>query len=85
MDNVVCFRGKYVYCLLNTFHWPFLLQVRIAKSLIKAGIETNDIAILAPYNAQVAKINEILAEKKENITVSSIMKSQGNLFYFILF
>ncbi|XP_062853543.1 3'-5' exoribonuclease HELZ2 [Trichomycterus rosablanca] len=59
--------------------------VRIAISLIEAGIKTKDMAILTPYNAQVAKINEILVEKNvENVTVSSIMKSQGSEWRYVI-
>ncbi|KAI4886530.1 hypothetical protein NFI96_030161, partial [Prochilodus magdalenae] len=52
--------------------------VRIARLLMNAGIAAKDIAILTPYNAQVAKINEILyTYSRQNITVNTIMKSQG--------
>lgn len=55
------------------------LQVRIAILLTEAGINTKDIAILTPYNAQVASINESLFDKGlRDITVNTIMRSQGN-------
>ncbi|KAI4884900.1 hypothetical protein NFI96_031685, partial [Prochilodus magdalenae] len=60
--------------------------VRIAKLLMNAGIAAKDIAILTPYNAQVAKINEILLYNysRQNITVNTIMKSQGSEWRYVI-
>lgn len=57
----------------------FIQQVRIAILLIEAGIQTKDIAILTPYNAQVANISDSLSDNGIcDITVNTIMRSQGN-------
>ncbi len=47
----------------------------------QSGVAADHIAILTPYNAQVSKIKKT-AEKMgiENVTVCTIMKSQGVLF-----
>ncbi|XP_066521197.1 3'-5' exoribonuclease HELZ2 [Hoplias malabaricus] len=59
--------------------------MRIARSLIRSGIKSNEIAILTPYNAQVAKINEVLFKSNiENITVNTIMKSQGSEWRYVI-
>ncbi|KAI4884903.1 hypothetical protein NFI96_031681, partial [Prochilodus magdalenae] len=59
--------------------------VRIARLLMNAGIAAKDIAILTPYNAQVAKINEILyTYSRQNITVNTIMKSQGSEWRYVI-
>ncbi|XP_035380313.1 helicase with zinc finger domain 2 isoform X1 [Electrophorus electricus] len=57
--------------------------VRIALRLIKAGIPAKEIAILTPYNAQVAKIKEILWPNQA-VTVNTIMKSQGSEWRYVI-
>ncbi|XP_048054667.1 helicase with zinc finger domain 2 isoform X2 [Megalobrama amblycephala] len=59
--------------------------VRIAILLIKAGIQTKDIAILTPYNAQVANISDSLSENGiRGITVNTIMRSQGSEWKYVI-
>uniref|UniRef100_A0A671RZT0 DNA2/NAM7 helicase-like C-terminal domain-containing protein n=1 Tax=Sinocyclocheilus anshuiensis TaxID=1608454 RepID=A0A671RZT0_9TELE len=59
--------------------------VRIAILLTEAGINRKDIAILTPYNAQVASINELLFEKGiRDITVNTIMRSQGSEWKYVI-
>lgn len=59
--------------------------VRIAILLTEAGIKTNDIAVLTPYNAQVASINEsLLDENIRGITVNTIMRSQGSEWKYVI-
>ncbi|XP_016431351.1 helicase with zinc finger domain 2-like [Sinocyclocheilus rhinocerous] len=59
--------------------------VRIAILLTEAGINTKDIAILTPYNAQVASINELLFDKGiRDITVNTIMRSQGSEWKYVI-
>ncbi|XP_051986103.1 helicase with zinc finger domain 2-like [Xyrauchen texanus] len=59
--------------------------VRIAKLLTHAGIQGKDIAILTPYNAQVANISESLSNKgMRGITVNTIMKSQGSEWKYVI-
>ncbi|XP_058635422.1 helicase with zinc finger domain 2-like [Onychostoma macrolepis] len=59
--------------------------VRIAILLTEAGIKTKDIAILTPYNAQVANINEFLFDKGlRDITVNTIMRSQGSEWKYVI-
>ncbi|XP_059426335.1 helicase with zinc finger domain 2-like [Carassius carassius] len=59
--------------------------VRIAILLTEAGINTKDIAILTPYNAQVASINEFLFVKGiRDITVNTIMRSQGSEWKYVI-
>lgn len=56
-------------------------QVDICTQLISVGgVRPEDIAILSPYNAQVAQIKEKLKKRHqlEKITVTTITKSQGN-------
>ncbi|XP_045079685.1 helicase with zinc finger domain 2 isoform X1 [Coregonus clupeaformis] len=61
-------------------------SVRIASLLIKrAGVAARDIAILTPYNAQVAKVNEILLNNHiQNVNVSTITKSQGSEWRYVI-
>lgn len=56
--------------------------VRIARLLTRAGIQPHDIAILTPYNAQVANISEKL--RGEGVTVNTIMKSQGSEWKYVI-
>ncbi|XP_043088069.1 helicase with zinc finger domain 2 [Puntigrus tetrazona] len=59
--------------------------LRIAILLTEAGINTKDIAILTPYNAQVASINELLFERGvRDITVNTIMRSQGSEWKYVI-
>ncbi|XP_072540872.1 3'-5' exoribonuclease HELZ2 isoform X2 [Salminus brasiliensis] len=59
--------------------------VRIARQLMKSGINPKETAILTPYNAQVSKINEILSKYGiRNITVNTIMKSQGSEWRYVI-
>uniref|UniRef100_A0A671S0N9 DNA2/NAM7 helicase-like C-terminal domain-containing protein n=1 Tax=Sinocyclocheilus anshuiensis TaxID=1608454 RepID=A0A671S0N9_9TELE len=60
-------------------------QVLIAILLTEARIKTKDIAILTPYNAQVANIRESLFVKgMSDITVNTIMKSQGSEWKYVI-
>ncbi|XP_068170557.1 3'-5' exoribonuclease HELZ2-like isoform X2 [Antennarius striatus] len=54
--------------------------IDVAEKLVKAAkVEQRSIAILSPYNAQVAEIKDDLRNKKmEEITVATITKSQVN-------
>ncbi|XP_054433461.1 3'-5' exoribonuclease HELZ2 isoform X2 [Pteronotus mesoamericanus] len=60
--------------------------VRIAKQLtLDRTLEPKDIAILTPYNAQVAEISKCLAQKGvSGVTVCSITKSQGSEWRYVL-
>ncbi|XP_058635594.1 helicase with zinc finger domain 2-like [Onychostoma macrolepis] len=59
--------------------------VRIAILLTEAGINTKDIAILTPYNAQVSNIKDSLLDKgMSDITVNTIMKSQGSEWKYVI-
>ncbi|XP_071017732.1 3'-5' exoribonuclease HELZ2 isoform X1 [Oncorhynchus clarkii lewisi] len=61
-------------------------SVRIASLLIKrAGVAASDIAILTPYNAQVAKVNETLEMNHiQNVNVNTITKSQGSEWRYVI-
>nr|XP_020509953.1 helicase with zinc finger domain 2 [Labrus bergylta] len=58
----------------------------IAEELVKkAKIKQQDIAILAPYNAQVTEINQQLKKKKlDKITATTITKSQGSEWRYVI-
>uniref|UniRef100_A0A7M4EGY0 Helicase with zinc finger 2 n=1 Tax=Crocodylus porosus TaxID=8502 RepID=A0A7M4EGY0_CROPO len=60
--------------------------VRIAKQLTLDGsIKPQSIAVLSPYNAQVSEINKRLTrEGIRDITVCSIMKSQGSEWKYVI-
>ncbi|XP_074066579.1 3'-5' exoribonuclease HELZ2 isoform X2 [Macrotis lagotis] len=60
--------------------------VRITKQLtLDRTIKPKDIAILSPYNAQVSEINKQLLEKGiTGVTVSSIKKSQGSEWRYVI-
>ncbi|KAJ7999581.1 hypothetical protein DPEC_G00195900 [Dallia pectoralis] len=60
--------------------------VRIASLLIgQARVAQSDIAILTPYNAQVAEVNESLSRKgMPNVTVCTITKSQGSEWRYVI-
>ncbi|KAJ8400603.1 hypothetical protein AAFF_G00393720 [Aldrovandia affinis] len=61
-------------------------SARIAWLLIShAQVGPGSIAILTPYNAQVAKINEALSDRGiRDVTVSTIMKSQGSEWRYVI-
>lgn len=61
------------------FTGTLVLQVRIAKQLtLGRTVNPKDIAILTPYNAQVAEISKsLMREGVTGVTVCSITKSQG--------
>ncbi|XP_036757595.2 helicase with zinc finger domain 2 isoform X2 [Manis pentadactyla] len=60
--------------------------VRIAKQLtLGRTVNPKDIAILTPYNAQVAEISKSLVrEGVTGVTVCSITKSQGSEWHYVL-
>ncbi|XP_065122965.1 3'-5' exoribonuclease HELZ2 isoform X1 [Paramisgurnus dabryanus] len=61
--------------------------VEICTQLISAGsVRPEDIAILSPYNAQVALIKEKFKERHrpEKITVTTITKSQGSEWRYVI-
>ncbi|NXW54855.1 HELZ2 Helicase, partial [Eurystomus gularis] len=60
--------------------------VRLAKQLTLDGtIKPESIAILTPYNAQVAEINKSLQlENVLGVTVCTIMKSQGSEWRYVI-
>ncbi|XP_054029482.1 helicase with zinc finger domain 2 [Dryobates pubescens] len=60
--------------------------VRLAKQLtLDGGIEPEKVAILSPYNAQVAEINKRLQrEGISGVTVCTIMKSQGSEWRYVI-
>uniref|UniRef100_A0A5F8HJ18 Helicase with zinc finger 2 n=1 Tax=Monodelphis domestica TaxID=13616 RepID=A0A5F8HJ18_MONDO len=60
--------------------------VRIANQLtLDRTIKPKDIAILSPYNAQVSEINKrLLKEGITGVTVSSIKKSQGSEWRYVI-
>lgn len=53
-------------------------QVDICTQLVSVGVKQENIAILSPYNAQVAQIKEKLRRQLNGITVTTITKSQGD-------
>ncbi|XP_054994475.1 helicase with zinc finger domain 2 isoform X2 [Sorex araneus] len=60
--------------------------VHITKELILGRtVQPEEIAILTPYNAQAAEISKLLASKGlRGVTVSSITKSQGSEWRYVL-
>ncbi|XP_034164506.1 helicase with zinc finger domain 2 isoform X2 [Pangasianodon hypophthalmus] len=63
--------------------------VRVANLLIsQSRVKPEDIAILTPYNAQMSKIKEMLAQKKDqaiqDVSVCTIMKSQGSEWRYVI-
>ncbi|XP_068449636.1 3'-5' exoribonuclease HELZ2-like [Clinocottus analis] len=61
--------------------------VKIAEQLVTlAKIEQQSIVILTPYNAQVSEIKDELKKKKmEHITVTTITKSQGSEWRYVIY
>ncbi|NWX39265.1 HELZ2 Helicase, partial [Steatornis caripensis] len=60
--------------------------VRVAKQLTLDGtIRPESIAILSPYNAQVAEISKgLMKESIHGVTVCTIMKSQGSEWRYVI-
>ncbi|KFO93891.1 Helicase with zinc finger domain 2, partial [Buceros rhinoceros silvestris] len=60
--------------------------VRLVKQLtVDGGIDPKSIAILSPYNAQVAEISKSLQSKGiHGVTVCTIMKSQGSEWRYVI-
>ncbi|KAM6147767.1 3'-5' exoribonuclease HELZ2 isoform 2-T2 [Erethizon dorsatum] len=60
--------------------------IRITKQLtLDQTVDPKDIAILTPYNAQAAAINKgLMREGVTGVTVSSITKSQGSEWRYVL-
>ncbi|CRG86049.1 DNA-binding protein SMUBP-2 [Talaromyces islandicus] len=53
------------------------LAVRHVEGLIDAGVKAEDIAVVTPYNAQVALISQSLKEKYPGIEIGSVDGFQG--------
>ncbi|MGH0156998.1 UNVERIFIED_CONTAM: hypothetical protein FKN15_032931 [Acipenser sinensis] len=62
------------------------MAVRVAKLLINVSkVRPETIAILTPYNAQVSEIQKLLLKSEiQNVTVSTIMKSQGSEWRYVI-
>ncbi|NXR16088.1 HELZ2 Helicase, partial [Semnornis frantzii] len=60
--------------------------VRLARQLALDGtIGPQNVAILSPYNAQVAEINKSLQEQRiAGVTVCTVMKSQGSEWRYVI-
>lgn len=59
--------------------------VEICGQLLSVGrVRQEDIAILSPYNAQVAQIRDRLKTQMERITVTTITKSQGSEWRYVI-
>lgn len=61
--------------------------VKICSHLVSVGcVKQEDIAILSPYNAQVAQIRESLSNDPQlkRITVTTITKSQGSEWPYVI-
>ncbi|XDV27827.1 hypothetical protein PO909_031305 [Leuciscus waleckii] len=59
--------------------------VKICSQLVSVGrVKLEDIAILSPYNAQVAQIRERLSNELKKITVTTITKSQGSEWQYVI-
>lgn len=56
--------------------------IDICTQLLQGNVMPEDIAILSPYNAQVAQIKEKLCHP--NITVTTITKSQGSEWRYVI-
>ncbi|KAM9296553.1 3'-5' exoribonuclease HELZ2 [Gastrophryne carolinensis] len=60
--------------------------VRLATLLTRQQVDQKDIAILTPYNAQVSEVSKLLqAYRLDDVTVSTIMKSQGHEWRYVIF
>ncbi|KAG8567173.1 hypothetical protein GDO81_013523 [Engystomops pustulosus] len=60
--------------------------VRLAKLLVSRSVEPKDIAILTPYNAQVAEVTKRLQDQGlKEVTACTIMKSQGSEWRYVIF
>ncbi|KAM3922801.1 3'-5' exoribonuclease HELZ2 [Leptodactylus fuscus] len=60
--------------------------VRLAKRLVSCSVDARDIAILTPYNAQVAEVTKRLQEQGlKEVTACTIMKSQGSEWRYVIF
>ncbi|XP_058847096.1 helicase with zinc finger domain 2-like isoform X1 [Acipenser ruthenus] len=62
------------------------MAVRVAKLLINVSkVRPETIAILTPYNAQVSEIQKLLLKSEiQNVAVSTIMKSQGSEWRYVI-
>uniref|UniRef100_A0A8C7KD26 Helicase with zinc finger domain 2 n=1 Tax=Oncorhynchus kisutch TaxID=8019 RepID=A0A8C7KD26_ONCKI len=62
------------------------IVVRLAKQLVtESKVKQQSIAILSPYNAQVAEIKKELRKMKlDEITVTTITKSQGSEWRYVI-
>ncbi|XP_077192077.1 3'-5' exoribonuclease HELZ2 [Paroedura picta] len=60
--------------------------VRIAKQLtLDKTLQPEHIAVLTPYNAQVVEVKKLLAQERlSDVTVCTIMKSQGNEWKYVI-
>jgi DNA polymerase alpha-associated DNA helicase A len=61
------------------------MAVRHAQGLIDAGVRPEDIAIVTPYNAQVALLANSLKEKYPGIEIGSVDGFQGREKEAIIF
>ncbi|XP_068119530.1 3'-5' exoribonuclease HELZ2 [Hyperolius riggenbachi] len=60
--------------------------VRLSALLVRHSVDPKDIAILTAYNAQVSEITKRLEEARlRDVTVSTIMKSQGSEWRYVIF
>ncbi|XP_023560032.1 helicase with zinc finger domain 2 isoform X2 [Octodon degus] len=72
--------------LIPLVHFTDAEKIRIAKQLtLDQTVNPKDIAILTPYNAQAAAISKgLMQEGITGVTVSSITKSQGSEWRYVL-
>ncbi|KAK7177036.1 hypothetical protein R3I93_001093 [Phoxinus phoxinus] len=58
--------------------------VNVAQMLIKSHVPPQNIAILTPYNAQMSEIKKTMQKRGINVTVCTIMKSQGSEWPYVI-
>ncbi|KAL2312007.1 DNA polymerase alpha-associated DNA helicase A [Schizosaccharomyces pombe] len=58
-------------------HWEAQIVSYHISGLLEAGLEAKDIAVVTPYNAQVALIRQLLKEKGIEVEMGSVDKVQG--------
>jgi DNA replication ATP-dependent helicase Dna2 len=54
------------------------IAVKIVKGLMQAGLKEKDVAVIAPYRAQVAEIRRRLYSFLPNVDVDTVDRFQGS-------
>jgi DNA replication ATP-dependent helicase Dna2 len=77
-DEPIIYVKTYGVCHEKVNNLEASIAVKIVKGLMQAGLKEKDVAVIAPYRAQVAEIRRRLYSFLPNVDVDTVDRFQGS-------